>query len=225
MRSGSDYWARYWRNLIDPQNNKDGAGLHFWASEYRCILDQKPFRSVLELACGTGDFYKRLGFDQCDYLGVDFSPRMLETFQKNFPDARLRQGDASKLIPEGRFDLVVSSQLLQYLTVAEVRLSIANMAGALEPGGRIIHLGVPWDALRWQYYSGAIDGRPGGTMAKAKAGVAASLEWAGLRPAIGHWHSLNRLRAIGTEFGLSAAFHGSLTQPYRFHVCFTRTQD
>jgi ubiquinone/menaquinone biosynthesis C-methylase UbiE len=66
--------------------------------------------SVLDVGCGTGDFYgflKRSGIS-CKYLGVDISDQMVERSQEKYPDGKFRVLDVLNAKPPGKFDYVVS---------------------------------------------------------------------------------------------------------------------
>jgi ubiquinone/menaquinone biosynthesis C-methylase UbiE len=89
IKSTSDvaYWRNFWLDKADPMHRAgDEAHYDFMASELMVLLGQRPFNSVLEIGCGTGSLYKRLGFDKTSYTGVDFSPSMLSTFKQKYPD-------------------------------------------------------------------------------------------------------------------------------------------
>lgn len=217
-----DYWQTFWRAQSDPQNYQDARGYDTWAEEYLCLIRQSPVRSVLEFACGDGEFYARLGFDSCAYTGVDLSANMLERFRGKYPDANLLEDDIRTFVPEQPVDLIVSSGLLQYLPVSTIDQHLSNVATKLNPGGRILHLSVTWDALRWRYYTGAVGGHDHGLVRRVKGSLNAIAEQAGVRPLLGYWHSMPRFRRMAAAHGLDATFYGSLMHPYRFHVKFVR---
>jgi SAM-dependent methyltransferase len=78
-----DYWTRFWQDKDDPLHfSNDDAFYDSMAGEMLALLGSGRFGAVLELACGNGAFYKRLGFDQARYIGVDFSSAMLSAFRK-----------------------------------------------------------------------------------------------------------------------------------------------
>lgn len=224
MAVKKDFWHEQWNATSDPQTQLDEAAFDLSVREYRCLIDQRPYRSVLEFGCGSGDFYERLGFDRCDCHGVDFSQGMIEAFRARHPQARLETADIRSYKPDRRYDLIVSTGLVQYLSAGIVDAHLGNVTKKLNPGGQILHLTVPWNAARWQFYSGAMASREPSLFRKLKGGVGALTEIVGLRPKMGRWHSMPQLRRVAAAHGLEAKFYGSLIHPYRFHVRFARAE-
>jgi hypothetical protein len=67
---------------------------------------------VLVLGCGNDAFYKRPGFDQARYIGVDVSPAMLSAFAEAHPGTRLEAADVRGYGPTEPLDLIYSGSLL-----------------------------------------------------------------------------------------------------------------
>lgn len=102
-------------------------------------------RRVLELGCGTGRFAARLlrrvlPLD-CDYTGIDVSPRMRQLARR-----RLRPFGARATVlgaatpagwPSGPFDVVLSTFVIDLLDAATIRAWMAALQARLEPGGRL----------------------------------------------------------------------------------------
>src|SRR3990170_5690080 len=106
-----------------------------------------PSSSVVDIACGTGDFAIEalLSAPTGTVTGVDFSPKMLlrakEKAKARGIDQRLEllHGDALALpFPDHRYDLAVSGFAMRNL--ADVRLAIAEMARVVRPSGRVVIL-------------------------------------------------------------------------------------
>lgn len=64
----------------------DEAHYDLMAVELMVQLGLRPFKSVLEIGCGTGVLCKRPGFDKPSYRGFDVSPAMLATFKQKYAD-------------------------------------------------------------------------------------------------------------------------------------------
>jgi len=65
-----------------------------------------------------------------------------------WPSVRVEQGDAAAVGgADARFDLVVSTQVLEY--VAEIDRALAGIARVLRPGGRAVLLATDWRSLAW----------------------------------------------------------------------------
>jgi SAM-dependent methyltransferase len=93
--------------------------------------------SVLDVGCGTGIPLTRTLLDAgCTVLGVDSSPRMLERFQVNCPDAPFICSPVQPCDFDGRtFDGAIAWGVLFHLEHAEQRKTIAKVAEVLKPGG------------------------------------------------------------------------------------------
>lgn len=72
-------------------------------------------KSVLDVACGTGEWLAELGRSAAQVSGVDISLRAVETCQERLPDADIRQSVAESLPFEtGSFDLVTCLGSLEH---------------------------------------------------------------------------------------------------------------
>ncbi len=92
-------------------------------------------QSVLDLACGTGDFARLASERGARTVGVDFSARMLAVARSHEGGAYVR-GDALALpFPDGHFDAVVSGFAVRNFTTLETVFS--ECARVLKPGGRL----------------------------------------------------------------------------------------
>jgi trans-aconitate methyltransferase len=216
MAANKDYWAKHWEARTDPDHSSDDPAYYdLIAAELLVLLRQGCFSSVLELACGNGAFYKRLGFDQGRYIGVDFSPAMIATFRDAHPGTRLEVADVRSYVPPEPVDLIFSSGLLQNLSLSEISDHLQMALLALKPEGQILHTQVPWNLLRWAFYAGIIHGRTRSRLRYFAGYVAAR---SGLRASIGNWHSMADIRNVALRHGLITTFYGSLMFPYRFHA-------
>lgn len=225
MSQKSDYWHDFWSAQNSPHNQQGEKGYKLWADEYACLIKLGPSASIIEFACGDGEFYRLLEFSRFKYFGIDYSQRMIDEFRSRNPEVNVSVGDARRFNSEIRADLIFSSGLMQYLTEQESLENLRSCKKMLKDGGHILHLSVPWDVMRWRYYSGVSLGRSTDPRAAVKGLVVAARERIGLRPKIGIWHSMRRLRRIADSVGLRAEFYGSLVHPYRFHARFVHNDD
>jgi SAM-dependent methyltransferase len=111
---------------------------------------------VLDLGCGPGfltaDLAAGVGSENGgSVLGIDQSEAMVALATRRcerWPSARIEVGDAVAVGGEdARFDLVVSTQVLEY--VAEIDRALAEIARVLRPGGRAVLLATDWRSLAW----------------------------------------------------------------------------
>lgn len=70
--------------------------------------------SVLEIGCGTGELLNEIKAGR--KTGIDFSPSMIKEAKKQFPGLDLRVMAAEDLRLEQKYDLVILSNLIGYVT-------------------------------------------------------------------------------------------------------------
>jgi len=56
----------------------------------------KPGNKVLDIGCGNGRLYGALKGKKVDYLGIDFSEKLLAIAEKQYPQAKFKLADISK---------------------------------------------------------------------------------------------------------------------------------
>jgi len=106
------------------------------------LLDLRPGERVLELACGNGEFSRRMAETGATVLATDFSEAMLERARAYGGGVEYRHLDATDeqailaLAGDVAFDAAVSNMAIMDMT------DIAPMAAALvsvvRPGGRLV---------------------------------------------------------------------------------------
>jgi SAM-dependent methyltransferase len=101
------------------------------ASEY---LLERPIRSVLDVGCGEGRWRPLLKQvrPRVHYVGVDSSAYVVSRYgaRRNLRLGRL--GQLGRLGLEGRFDLIVCSDVLHYVASDELRPGLKAIARLLE---------------------------------------------------------------------------------------------
>ncbi|HEB89555.1 MAG TPA: methyltransferase domain-containing protein [Deltaproteobacteria bacterium] len=118
------------------------------------LADPKLGEDVLDVGCGPGfltaDLSAGVG-ENGSVLGIDQSESMLELARKRcdgYPQTRIEGGDAAAIGGEdARFDLVVSTQVLEY--VADIDRALGEIARVLRPGGRTLLLATDWRSVAW----------------------------------------------------------------------------
>jgi SAM-dependent methyltransferase len=107
------------------------------------LLRQLPRRldDALDVGCGTGAFARSLA-ERCGrVLAIDLSPRMIEVARARsgeYPNIEYEVADANSwAFPVGCFGCAVSITTLHHLPLAP---TLANMGGALRPGGTLLVL-------------------------------------------------------------------------------------
>jgi predicted TPR repeat methyltransferase len=121
--------------VIDPCHDR-------WASFLDGLwgTDPEGVRSVLDLCCGTGLLAGELIARDYRVVGVDASDAMLALARERLgPDVALIPVTLPDLAVEGVFDAVVCTlDGLSYLTPAELRQTLAEVALRLRPAGWLV---------------------------------------------------------------------------------------
>jgi SAM-dependent methyltransferase len=130
-----DQLVRPYRNGIHPE---------VFAAFDQALREHLPEGGrVLDLGCGTGANLARLlslGLPFGSYTGVDLSPDMLRRARAKFgqlPKAEFRELDLlAGPLPEGPFDLVVSTNVFEHLP--DAKWVVEKALGRLRPGGSVL---------------------------------------------------------------------------------------
>jgi ubiquinone/menaquinone biosynthesis methyltransferase len=119
-----------------------------WKRQLLATAGPLPGRSVLDLACGTGDITWLAARGGAQVVGLDITPRMIELARAKSaaaPDAREQArplflvGDMCALpVPDASFDIVTTGYGLR--NVPDLPLAIREVARVLKPGGLFLSL-------------------------------------------------------------------------------------
>jgi len=104
------------------------------------VVVDLPVTRVLDIACGTGLFLKRLTerVDHPELFGIDRVPAMLDAAKENIgQQATLLEGEAENLpFDDAAFDLVTSTNALHYFPNAIS--AVQEMRRVISPNGNLI---------------------------------------------------------------------------------------
>jgi SAM-dependent methyltransferase len=134
-------------------------------------LGRPNFGAALEVGCSIGVLTEKLAARCGHLLAVDISPTALAKARArcaglahvSFLERAIPQG-----WPAGRFDLILFSEILYFLSAAAIRTTAALAASSLAPGGEIVLVN----------FTGVIDEPVSGDMAAdIFAGAAAQRVW------------------------------------------------
>jgi SAM-dependent methyltransferase len=121
--------------VVDPCHDR-------WASFLDELWNADPegVRSVLDLCCGTGLLAGELIARGYRVVGVDASNAMLDLARERLgPEVPFDRMTLPDLTIEGVFDAAVCTfDGFNYLTLRELRLTLATVADALRPAGWIV---------------------------------------------------------------------------------------
>ena len=107
-----------------------------------------PGDKILDLGCGNGRFFKLLKDKDVNYIGVDFSEKLIEIAKKKYPKVKFQVADALDLpFPNNYFDKIYSIATLHHIPSKQFRLQLLKETRRiLKPNGLLIL--TVWDL--WQ---------------------------------------------------------------------------
>ena len=100
-------------------------------------VEDRGFRSALDVGCGEGRFCRLLRQRGIEAIGVDPTLALVEEARQRDGNGRYQVGTAETLeFEDGRFDLVVS--YLTLIDIADFRAAIGEMTRVLRIGGTLL---------------------------------------------------------------------------------------
>lgn len=100
-----------------------------------------PFPNALELGGSIGVFSKLLA-PRCDRLTtIDAAPTAVAAARARLagaPRVHVILGAIPDALPVGRFDLVIASEILYYLTASELAPTLGRLESCTVPGARLV---------------------------------------------------------------------------------------
>jgi ubiquinone/menaquinone biosynthesis C-methylase UbiE len=139
VRSVWDSLAGWWDEQMEAGNTWQRSLI---APAVERLLAVRPGERVLELACGNGEFARKMAELGARVLATDFSDAMLERAQGRGGAIEYRRLDATDadairaLEPDGPFDAAVSNMAIMDMT--EIEPMAEGLAAVVRPGGRLV---------------------------------------------------------------------------------------
>ncbi len=122
-------------------------------AKYAATLAALPMPHVgaaLEVGCSIGVLTRQLAQRCTSLLAVDVAEAALAEARQRcveLPDVTIRRLRIPQEWPEGRFDLILFSEMLYYLSPADIAITADCARRALRPGGAVllVHYILPTD--------------------------------------------------------------------------------
>ncbi len=137
----ADHFEALYERSADPWN--------LTTSEYEVqkyaatleVLGGRRFTRALEIGCAMGTLTLRLAPSCDDYLGVDLvEPPLIDARARcsGLPQAHFERMSVPREWPDGRFDLIVMSEVLYFLPLADLDQLAARCVANLDQGGTLL---------------------------------------------------------------------------------------
>ena len=107
---------------------------------------------VVELGCGNGRAYQFLREKKIEYLGIDFSKKLLDIARKRYPDTSFQRQDLTDMRLENKkYDAVISVASLHHIPSKRLRKKVfKKISVALKDDGILIFS--VWYLWRWKFF-------------------------------------------------------------------------
>ena len=125
--------------LYDERRFNSIIGKYVDEEETKAVIDNLVGKDILELCCGTGRFSTKIEKLNKNYIGIDFSEKMLEQARKKSNSAKfiyMDVKDVSKL--NKKFDTIFAVRAIKFWGNPEQ--VVKDCSSLLKDGGRIILL-------------------------------------------------------------------------------------
>jgi len=138
VRAAWDAIAAYWDQEMEAGNTMQRPLIQ---PAVERLLALRPDERVLEIACGNGEFSRRMADGGAEVVATDFSEPMLERARAHGGDIEYRQVDATdeaalRALGDHAFDAVVCNQAI--MDMADIEPMASAIPGLLAPGGRFV---------------------------------------------------------------------------------------
>jgi len=139
--SADEFLRRYRRGKADAWGYLGNADHNMRAERILAALPDWPVPQLLELGCAEGFLTRRFLERGIAVTACDLSSEAVERARVWCGDnsrAQFVVGDIRQQLPEGSFDVCLLSDVLYYLSPAEIRQLSANLTTRMNPRRRLI---------------------------------------------------------------------------------------
>ena len=160
MTTTSKKYRKFWAGQTSPLHRRhDDRTYRAYAEELKNVFGYFGYSggNVLEIGCGNGALFPYFGFDSENYIGIDFSPSMLQIFRENCPGVRVIEGDAATYRPEAEFELIFGNAVHQLFSPTMLKQHLERILPSLGQGGICVLANLPYRPLKNRYRSGEFD--------------------------------------------------------------------
>ncbi len=108
-------------------------------------------QDILDVGCGNGRLLELLKEYNPNYLGIDFSQKLIDQAKKKWPDYNFQIGDALDLSSlSQKFDIVFLIASLHHIPSQKLRIKVLrNVYSVLKPNGKLLMIN--WNLWQKRY--------------------------------------------------------------------------
>ena len=136
-----DHFERIYATAPDPWNYATSAYEREKYARTLAALPRERYRRALEIGCSIGVLTAQLA-TRCDaLLSIDVAERALAEARIRcaaLPHVEFARLQVPQAFPEGRFDLIVVSEVGYYWSQADLQRACRQIVDRLEPGGHLL---------------------------------------------------------------------------------------
>jgi cyclopropane-fatty-acyl-phospholipid synthase len=224
---------KYWTGKTDAGHRRSSEEWYKkYAAEILALFSSRG--TLLDVGCGACQLTSYLAPEFEQVYAVDFSETMLATARqriesRGLTNVQLFSGTAQK-IPEviTSANVILSYQVIQYLTLAEFSQHLCECRRVLKKGGMVCAAAIPNLALKDYYYHlklipnrDQFAGRMRRWIELTRRRVVALFRSDLLWDGIGNWFSQADIERVANENGFDVEFRNSWFYEYRFHALLT----
>ena len=141
MNTPNAYFEQLYSDSADPWSVAEQWYVQRKYDHTLAALPQRRYRSAFEPGCSVGVLTGQLA-ERCDSLlatdRVAAAAELTAARTRHLPHVQVRQLTIPEQWPEGRFELIVLSELLYYFDDLTLRDVLTRTVGSLEPGGTLV---------------------------------------------------------------------------------------
>ena len=137
----ADHFARIYNASQDPWGFDSSPYEQGKYDQTIEALSGRQYGAGLEIGCSIGVLTRRLAGHCKTMLGIDLVEHPLQAARArcaDLPGVRFQQMQIPRQWPDGRFDLMVFSEVLYFLTPADIAQCARRVAASLSPGGTVV---------------------------------------------------------------------------------------
>lgn len=204
-----------------------------WFRKYASeLLAMLPSRGILlDVGCGACQLTTYLAPEFAHVYAIDFSETMLATARQRIEsqgvvNMQLFLGTAQSFPAAiDSVNVILSYQLLQYLTLADFSQHLNECRRVLRNDGVVCAAMIPDSALKTLYYrrrlipaDTTVSGRLSRAIKILRRRLIAYFQKDLLWDAVGNWFSRTDIERVANETGFDVEFRNSWFYEYRFHA-------